>query len=121
MPRREPWASWAIGLVIGGLAGSAILTFGAPLLLVSLAVLALALVAARSLALLSGAFIGVGATWLVLLVRAQVACDLFDAAPNHGCRGFGVERFLVISSAALVVGLLVGGVARHRGARQRGT
>ena len=115
--RRETWASWAIGLVFGAVAGLMVLIFGAPVLLLSLASLALAFVAARSLALLSGASVGVGGAWLALLIRAQLACDAFDAAPNQGCEGFGAEPFLV-SAVVLGIGLIIGALAWRRRAAQ---
>jgi hypothetical protein len=87
---------------------------GAPFLFLGLPFLALAFVAARSFALLSGVFIGLGGTWLGLTIRAQLACDAFDTAPNQGCTGYGVWPFLAISAAVLAVGLLLGAVAWRR-------
>jgi hypothetical protein len=100
-------------------AGLTTLVFGAPLLLLSVAGLALAFVAARSLALLSGAFVGVGGTWLVLLIRGELACEAFDAAPNQGCQSGGVAPFLVASAIVLILGLPLGALAWRRRAAQR--
>ncbi len=116
--RSETWLSWAVGLLFGAAAGFMVLVGGAPFLMLSVAFLALAFVAARSLAFLSGAFIGLGGLWVALTVRAQLACDAFDAAPNQGCRGFGVGEFLVISTVILGVGLLLGVIARRRRAHR---
>jgi hypothetical protein len=112
--RRETLVSWAIGAVLGAAAGFMTLVGGAPLLVVSLAGLALAFVAARSLALLSGAFMGVGGTWLALTVRAELACEAFNAQPNQGCQASGAEPFLVVSATVLAIGLLIGALAWRR-------
>lgn len=112
--RRETLASWTIGAVFGVATGFMVLVGGAPLLLISLAGLALAFVAARSLALLSGAFVGVGGTWLALTVRAALACEAFDAQPNQGCQGFGGEPFLAVSTIVLAAGLVIGALAWRR-------
>ena len=117
--RSESWSSWAAGTVFGSLAGMAIAVFGAPALALSLALLTLAFIASRTVALLSGALIGIGGTWLVLLVRAQLACAAFDAAPNQGCEAPDLGPFYVISGIAFCVGLLIGAVAWHRRPTQR--
>ena len=108
------WTVWAIGAGFGALAGLMMAMFGAPALMLSVAFLLLACVAARRVAVLSGAFMGIGGTWLVLTVRADLACEAFDAAPNQGCTGFAVEPFLAISAAVLGVGLLLGVLALAR-------
>lgn len=120
MLRTEGWPSWGVGLVFGAAAGFMVLLGGAPFLALSVAFLALAFVAARSLAFLSGAFLGVGGLWFALTVRAQLACDAFDAAPNQGCQGFGVGQFLIVGAVVVGLGLLVGIVAwRRRAAYSR--
>lgn len=91
-----------------------VLVGGVPFLALSLAFLALAFAAARSLAFLSGAFLGVGGLWSAVTVRAQLACDAFDAAPNQGCQGFGVGQFLVVSAVVFGAGLLLGVIAWRR-------
>ncbi len=114
MLRSESWPSWGVGIVFGAAAGFMILVGGAPFMVLSVAFLTLAFVAARSLAFLSGAFLGVGGLWLALTVRAQLACDAFDAGANQGCQGFGVGQFLVVSAVVLGLGLLLGVLARRR-------
>lgn len=104
--------------MFGAAAGFMVLGGGAPFLALSLALLALAFVVARSLAFLSGAFLGIGALWSALTVRAQLACGAFDVAPNQGCQGYGVGQFLVVSAVVLGVGLLLGVFALRRRADQ---
>lgn len=115
--RTESLATWTVGAVFGALAGVMVLFGGAPLLLLALAFLALAFVAARSLAFLSGTFVGVGGSWLVMALRAELACVAFDSAPNQGCQGFGVGEFLGISAAVIAAGVVIGALARRRRGR----
>lgn len=105
---------WTAGLLLGAIVGFLVTTFGLGILTLSAAVIALAAVATRSLALLSGAITGVGGIWLALLLRAQLACDAFDAAPQQGCQGHGVEPFAILSLAVLLGGLLLSAIAWRR-------
>ena len=117
--RRETWPRWLIGLAFGAAAGLAIAVFGAPLLMLSLALLGLAFVALRSVGLLSGALVGTGALWIALLVRAQLACTAFDAAPSQGCEAPDVGPFYLASAIVFGIGLLLGAVARRQRPTQR--
>lgn len=83
MFRSESWPGWGIGLLSGAAAGFLVLLGGAPLLAVSVLLLALAFVAARSLAFVSGVAMGLGGLWCALVVRQQLACDAFDAARRN--------------------------------------
>jgi hypothetical protein len=112
--RTESLWTWAVGAVLGALVGAMVLLGGSVFLLLAVAFVTLAFVAARSLALLSGTFIGVGGAWLALTLRARLACDAFDAEPNQGCTGFGAEPFAVISVVVLAVGILLGVLAQRR-------
>lgn len=121
MLRPETRQSWATDLAFGAVAGLAVLLGGAPLSAPVIGLLALALVAARTLGFVSGALIGFGGLWIALTVRAQLACDAFDAAPNQGCQGFGVGDFLLMSGIVFGIGLFIGVVAWRRCAGQRST
>ena len=115
---REGWPFWVIGLVLGAMVGLPAASFGFPLLIMSVAFVALGFMATRSLAFLSGAVTGIGGMWLALLIRAQLACDAFDAGPNQGCQSSGVEPWVILSVFVLGIGLVLGGVAwRRRGHR----
>ncbi|MEO8245885.1 MAG: hypothetical protein ABI622_02080 [Chloroflexota bacterium] len=114
MLRSESWPSWGVGLVFGTAAGFMIIGGGAPFLALSLAVLALAFVAARSLAFLSGAFLGLGGLWFGLTVRAQLACEA-----DRTCLGSeGVGQFLALSAVVFGIGLLLSVIAWRRRAGQ---
>jgi hypothetical protein len=112
--RSTTWPYWAAGVILGGIVGLPVASFGTPALASAMAVVALAYLAVRSLMLLSGALIGVGGIWLAMLIRAQLACDAFDARPNQGCEAHGVDPWLVLSGAVLAIGLLLGAVAWRR-------
>ncbi len=108
--RRETWPYWAVGLVFGAMVGLPVASFGFPMLVVGVAFVALAYAAARSLAFLSGAIAGIGGIWLGLLIRAQMACEAFDDAPNQGCQSLGMEPWVVLSVIVLGVGLVLGAI-----------
>ena len=112
--RREPWLYWVVGLVLGAVVGVPVASFGMPALVLGIGSVALAFLAARRLAFLSGAATGVGGIWLAILVREQLACDAFDAAPNQGCESSGTEPWVVLSVVVLGIGLVLGGVAWRR-------
>jgi hypothetical protein len=114
---REGWPLWRVGFILGAIVGLPVASFGTPALQVAVAMVALAYLAARSLALLSGALTGIGGVWLALLIRAQLACDAFDVRPSQGCESHGVEPWLVLSVIVLGLGLLLGVLAWRRGPR----
>jgi len=112
--RSESWPRWGVGLVFGAAAGFLMLAGGLPFLALGAACLALAFVVARSVAFLSGALLGMGGLWSALTVRAQLACDAFDAAPGQGCQAFGVGQFLLVAAVVVSAGLLLGALAWRR-------
>jgi hypothetical protein len=117
--RGEAWPPWAVGLVFGGIVGLPIASFGLPMLVLSVALVALAFMVARNLAFLSGAVTGIGGIWLALLARAELACEAYDAAPNQGCESSGVEPFAMLGVVVVAVGVLIGLLAWRRRAAQR--
>ena len=113
MPR-ETWLYWAVGLVLGGVVGFPVASFGPRLLVVTVGLVALAFIAARSLAFLSGAITGIGGIWFAQLIRAQLACDALDASPNQSCQSSGVEPWAILSVTVLGIGILLGRLAWQR-------
>jgi hypothetical protein len=112
--RRERLTMWLTGGAFGAVAGTAVLTFGAPMLLLSVALFALGFVISRSVALLSGAFVAFGVTWLALAIRASIACEEFDRLPNAGCVAPDLAPFLLTAAGIAVAGALLGVVAVRR-------
>jgi hypothetical protein len=108
---RERWANWLIGVVIGVALAVPTLVFGAPAVLLSLAFVTLAILLLRSLAFLSGALTAVGVTWIVLLLRAQLACEAFDRLPNAGCEPPDLRPFVAVALGVLGIGIALGAVA----------
>jgi hypothetical protein len=108
--RSSGWANWAVGLGVGVGAGFAALLGGSLLLLLGVVLIALGFAARRSLAFLSGGFVGLGALWFGLTVRAQLQCETLRD-PAVTCLAYGVGPFLAISAGVAAVGVLVGLVA----------
>ncbi len=108
---------WMAGLTLGIVVGFPVASFGFPALILAAAVIAFAFIGARSPVLLSGAFTGVGGIWIALLIRAQLACDAFDRAPQQGCQGYSVEPFAMLGLAVLFTGVLLGALAWRRATR----
>jgi hypothetical protein len=112
--RRESWLYWAVGLAFGAIVGAPVASFGPPVLMTALAIIALAYLAAYSLALLSGALIGLGGIWLALLIRARLACEEFDARAGQECELHGIDPWLAGSVIVLVGGIALGAEAWRR-------
>jgi hypothetical protein len=85
------------------------LVFGTPMLVLTLVLIGLAFVVARSIAFLSGMFIAVGATWQLMLARASASCAEFDARPNSSCTAPDLGPLMIVSAFVLVAGLALGG------------
>ena len=117
--RRESSLYWAVGLIVGAVVGVPVASFGIPALVLGIGCVALAFVAARRLAFLAGAVTGIGGIWLAILVRAQLACEAFDAAPNQSCVSSGTEPWVLLSVVVVAIGLVLGGIAWRRERNRR--
>jgi hypothetical protein len=111
-PERLSW--WLAGLVVG--AGSLLVllftwNLGFPVIIV-VAVLGMAL--ARNLAFTSGLLIGFGGTATALVVRAVLDCAAQNLLPNQGCEAQSVNPFGFVMGALLVIGAVLGLLARRR-------
>lgn len=109
-------SNWLAGLVVG-VTGGALFWLFPTLGVVVLASFGLLAIRRpdRSFGV-SGLLIGVGASWLGVLVRAIVACDRFDAAPNQACASPDMTPWIIVCVGFLVagVGLLIVGLRRAR-------
>lgn len=112
--RCERLTIWLAGGAFGAVAGIAVLTFGAPMLYLSLVLFVMAFVISRSVALLSGALVAIGFTWLALAIRASIACEEFDRLPNAGCVAPDLTPFLLTAAGIAAVGVLLGWIAVRR-------
>lgn len=105
--QRRRFTDWLAGLVVGVCGGFLVLVFPTiGLLLIALGTLGV-LRARGRVAGSSGLLIGIGATTVVPLVRAQLACEAFDAAPNQGCEAPDLTPWLTIGGALLVGGMIL--------------
>jgi hypothetical protein len=102
--RGETWESWFLGLLSGGVVAALVLA--GPFMFIGLAFLALAFVAARGLAFVSGAFIGLGTGWFLAIAL------LFDS------QGPAVPTFLGLAVMIAVIGIGAGVLAWRRRAGQ---
>jgi LPXTG-motif cell wall-anchored protein len=112
--RRERLTMWLAGGAFGSVAGIAVLTLGTPSLYLSLALFALGFAISRSVALVSGAFVALGVTWLALAIRASIACEEFDRLPNAGCVAPDLTPFVLTAGGIAALGALLGWVALRR-------
>jgi hypothetical protein len=111
-PERLSW--WLAGLVVG--AGSLLVLLlafvvGLPVIVV---VGLVGIVLARNLAFTSGLLIGFGGTGTALVARAVIDCAVQDLLPNQGCEAQSVTPFVLVVTALLVIGVVLGLLARRR-------
>jgi hypothetical protein len=69
---------------------------------------------ARNFAFVSGLLIAFGGTATALVVRGIVDCAVRDALPNEGCEAHSVTPFFLVVTALLVIGVVLGLLARRR-------
>ncbi len=91
---------WLTGLVVGLVSGTGSLVAGT--LGAALGVCAILLVAARAPRSVAagGVCIGLGLSWLVLLIRADMACDVDCVGPDLGA-------WYLVGGALLFVGVVL--------------
>lgn len=101
--RREHWVA---GVVVGVAAGVLTLTFPTLGWLIVLAFLLGLIRAAPRLPAVGGLFFGLGTAWLVLLVRSNLECQAFDAAPGQECGSPDIGGWLAFAGVWLAIGVL---------------
>lgn len=100
-------SNWIAGFGVGGFVG--ILVGGLPILGLIL-VVAFLVPAVRSRApgaAIAGLLIGGPLVWIVILGRAVVACNEFDAQPGQECVGPDLTGWFVIATILLTAGVLL--------------
>lgn len=103
--------NWIAGLVVGTTAGVLSLIFPTLGWIIVLIFAVLALRRAPRLPAFGGLFVGAGASWLAVLIRAHLACQAFDAAPGQQCSDPDIGPWLAVGAALLAVGFVMTGVA----------
>lgn len=73
--------------------------------------------AAPRLPAFGGLFLGVGTTWVVLLVRSNLECQAFDAAPGQECNVLDIGPWLAFAAVLLAIGVISTALALIRGKR----
>jgi hypothetical protein len=106
--RWSDWASnWIAGFGVGGFVG--ILVGGLPILglLLVVAFLVPAMRSHAPIAAVAGLLIGGPLMWVVILGRAVLACNEFDAQPGQECIGPDLTAWFVAASILLTAGVLL--------------
>jgi hypothetical protein len=111
-------SNWLAGVVVGVAAGVVTLTFPTLGWLIVAAFLLGLIRAAPRLPAVGGLFLGLGTTWLVLLVRSHVECQGFNAGPAQECFGPDIGPFLAVGGVLLAIGGLATGMALIRARRR---
>ncbi len=107
-------SNWLAGVVVGVAAGVLTLTFPTLGWLVVLAFLLGLIRAAPRLPAVGGLFFGLGTAWLVVLVRSNLECQAFDAAPGQECGSPDIGVWLAAGAVLLAIGILATVVAVSR-------
>jgi hypothetical protein len=110
---------WLAGLVVGALAGVLTLIFPTLGWGIALVFGLLILRRGRRLPAFGGLFLGLGAAWVGLLVRAELACRAFDAEPGQECIQPDIGPWLAVGAMFVAIGIVATVVAVFR--RDRGS
>ena len=110
----RPGRDWLAGLVVGVAIGFLFWLFPLAAVFLLLAFAAVAAWQHRLVAGLSGAFCGIGGTWLVVLARSVIAGAQFDAAPNQECVRPDLRAWFIAGLAMIVVGTSLALVGQRR-------
>jgi hypothetical protein len=106
MSGRPRLSNWIAGLVVGVGAGVLSLILPAFGWVIVAAFLVGLIRASPRLPAFGGLLVGLGTTWLVLLVRSHLECLAFDAAPGQECFEPDIGPFLTVGAAMLAIGVL---------------
>ena len=116
--RAAELSNWNAGLVVG--VGAGVLSLIFPILgwLIAGAFLVGLIRATPRAPAVGGLFLGVGTTWLALLVRAHFECQGFNATPGQACMEPDIGPFLAVGAALLAVGLFATAATLIRAMRE---
>lgn len=102
--------AWRTGIVLGAATGVGLLVGGPIVAVLLLAAVLIAAVRASQTALIGGACLGSGATLVVLIARADLACDV-------DCVGPDLTGWYVVGGVLLAIGGLVSARRWHSPSR----
>ena len=105
MDGRRMLSNWIAGLVVG--VGAGVLALILPILgwLIAGAFLLGLIRATPRAPAVGGLFVGLGTTWLALLLRSHFECQAFNGAPGQECIEPDIGPFLAVGAALLAVGM----------------
>ena len=103
---RRGFSNWLAGLVVGVGAGVLALILPAIGYAIALAFALLMVRATPRLPAFGGLFLGLGATWLTLLIRSHLDCQAFNSTPGQGCVEPDIGPLLGVGAVMLAIGVL---------------
>lgn len=118
MDGRRSLSNWIAGLVVG--VGAGVLSLVLPILgwVIAAAFLVGLIRATPRISAVGGLFLGIGTTWIALLLRSHAECQAFNATPGQACAEPDIGPFLAIGAALLLVGLFATAATLIRAGRQ---
>jgi hypothetical protein len=118
MDGRRSLSNWIAGLVVG--VGAGVLSLVLPILgwVIAVAFLVSLIRATPRLPAVGGLFLGLGTTWLALLLRSHGECQAFNAAPGQACIEPDIGPFLAIGAGLLSIGMFATAATLIRALRQ---
>lgn len=106
MDGRRSLSNWIAGLAVG--VGAGVLSSVLPILgwVIAVAFLVGLIRATPRIPAVGGLFLGIGTTWLALLLRSHVECQAFNSAPGQACGEPDIGPFLAVGAVLLAVGMV---------------
>ena len=102
---RRGRSNWLAGLTVG--VGAGVLALILPVIgwAIVLAFVLLLVRAGQRMNAFAGLFIGIGVTWVALLIRSHLDCQAFNSKPGQGCVEPDIGPLLAIGIGILAIGL----------------
>ncbi len=117
MDGRRGRSNWIAGLVVG--VGAGVLALVVPVFgwVIAVAFLVGLIRATPRIPAVGGLFLGLGTTWLVLLVRSHFECQGFNTAPGQSCMEPDIGPYLALGAAEVAIGIVATATALIRARR----
>jgi hypothetical protein len=118
MEGRRSLSNWIAGLVVG--VGAGVPSLVLPILdwVIAVAFLVGLTRATPRVPAVGGLFVGLGTTWLALLLRSHVECQAFNAAPGRACMEPDIGPYVAVGAALLAVGMFATAATLIRALRE---
>ena len=117
MNGRRSLSNWIAGLVVGVGAGVVALVLPVFGWIIAVAFLVGLVRATPRIPAVGGLFLGLGTTWLALLIRSHFECQAFNAVPGQGCMDPDIGPYLTLGAAEVAIGIVATATALIRARR----